>query len=131
MSAEDLRAQYVELNTRSRWYASQAWQVPFAYIGLSALLLAPFVKDHLYLGITLILAALLGILVVIHLFGIFERIKATVNGMNTLEESLGLPSRSEYKSMIHGSMLILLILVLVAFLIIGTSMIYGELCIGR
>ena len=35
---DDLRStRYVQLNERSRWYTSQLWYVPFAYLGLVGL----------------------------------------------------------------------------------------------
>lgn len=37
---ETLRLQLKELNIRSRWYTSQIWYVPFAFLGLMVVLLS-------------------------------------------------------------------------------------------
>ena len=118
---EDLRVQYVEVNARSRWYASQTWQVPFAYIALVGLMAGSFKgeNDLIALGVALKTAALLGLFVVIHLIVISWRIRELVKDLNDIERALSLPARSKNIIWIHGSMIMFLVASLIIFYMAG------------
>lgn len=65
---ESLQVQLTELNNRSRWYSAELWQIPFAYLGLTGLIIVQIAnKKPEFLGYTLISAAVFGIFVIIHM----------------------------------------------------------------
>ena len=41
-----LRQQLQVLNERSRWYSAELWQIPFAYLGLTALVIAQIATNE-------------------------------------------------------------------------------------
>jgi hypothetical protein len=109
---ENLRLQYTEINVRSRWYASQAWQVPFAYIALIGLMAGGFKDDKEALSLVLSISASIGTIVVIHLLFISWRISELVKDLNNIEKELGQPGKSKNIWGIHGSMLVFLVVAL-------------------
>ncbi len=119
--SEELRLQYTEVNAKSRWYASQTWQVPFAYIALVGLMAGSFKDDNnlTTLGLALKVSAFLGIPIIIHLIAISIRIKDLVGDLNRIEEDLSLPSRSKNIVWIHGSVIIFFIVSLIIFYLAG------------
>lgn len=87
-----LRAELTELNNRSRWYSSQLWQIPFAYLGLSAIAIgqtAEKSKDHL--GAVVAASAAFGVLVLFHAVGAWRSENRVVHALIYVEKQLGLP----------------------------------------
>jgi len=86
-----LATQLSELNNRSRAYAAQIWQVPFAYFGLTGLILGSLVdRCPTLLGIALIISGMLGIVVLVHIFGNLQACKRAVLEIQSIERSCGL-----------------------------------------
>src|SRR5579859_6918229 len=76
---DSLRLQLTELNNRSPWYASQLWQVPFAYLGLTgAAIIAGLDKSTKYLPSIFIACSIFGLCVAIHVHGVTDGIKRAV-----------------------------------------------------
>ena len=76
---ESLRTQLSELNTRSRAYTAQLWQVPFAYIGILGVVLAQVAdKGAGTLAATLLCGGILGTAVIIHMTAMMEGVKRAV-----------------------------------------------------
>ncbi len=95
---EILRSQLSELNTRARWYSSQLWHVPFAYLGVTGVVLGNLGEKSSYqLSLGLLCAGIFGILVSIHLFGIMDGEKRAVNNLQKVERELRLESTVKYK----------------------------------
>jgi hypothetical protein len=85
----DIRpTQLSELNIRARAYASQLWQVPFAYLALAGVLLTQL-KSYL-LPFGLLFICFFGILVLIHMFFVVSFHNKTVNKIIALEKEMGL-----------------------------------------
>ena len=82
------RTQLSELNIRARAYASQLWQVPFAYLAIAGVLLTQLKSSLLPLG--LIFICLFGILVLTHMFFVVRSHNKTVNKIIALEKAMGL-----------------------------------------
>lgn len=84
--SDAVRLQYSAVNIRSRWYASQAWQVPFAYLALVDLMAGAFKgeSDLANLPMVLKISSLLGAVVVIHPLVISWRISDFVKDLNAI-----------------------------------------------
>jgi len=95
---ESLRVQLVELNNRGRWYSSQLWQVPFAYLALVGFVLAADL-DEAPAGPSLryMAVAVLGIAVSCHMFGITNGERRAVTNLQKVEEALQIPPTVLYK----------------------------------
>jgi hypothetical protein len=89
---DSLRIQLVELNNRSRMYATRFWQLPFAYLGLVGVALALVVKENLN-DIKPVAAVFffLGILVLWIMAGTYRAIERSVEQLLKVEEALHLP----------------------------------------
>jgi hypothetical protein len=85
---EDLRTQLTELNNRARAYASQLWQVPFAYIAFAAILLTQSEGARFRVGLLLI--CVVGIAVLIHMFFGVHFHNGTVLRIQVVEKAMGL-----------------------------------------
>lgn len=86
-----LCVQLEELNNRSRFYSSQAWQVPFAYLALAAISVASVAEHRAhFLPLALVGAALLGSWVAVHLRYVRNGIERAVEHTKTVEDDLGL-----------------------------------------
>lgn len=93
---EDLRVQYVELNNRSRWYTSQAWQIPFAYLAIVNVTIGVVVaKEEKWLAIALFALAFIGVFVAVQSYLTIEGIRRAVDGMQKLEDQLALPWKAQ------------------------------------
>jgi hypothetical protein len=92
---ETLRTQLKELNTRSRWYTTQLWQVPIAFIGIVGITVSRL-PDETMRRPVLIILGLLGIAVLIHMYNCHNRTQRTVQALARIEESLGLEDRATY-----------------------------------
>ena len=85
------RIQLVELNNRSRMYATRFWQLPFAYLGLVGIALALVVKENLK-NIRPVTAVFffLGVLVLWIMAGTYRAIDRSVEQLLKVEEALHL-----------------------------------------
>lgn len=45
IKSDSLRVQLEQLNERSCWYSSQLWQAPFAFFGITAIVIGTMIKD--------------------------------------------------------------------------------------
>ena len=86
-----LLVQLAELNNRSRWYSSQLWQVPFAYLGIAGVVLAQLSdKPKAVFASGLFLAAIFGCLVYRHMSDMQDGVARAVVHLIKLEETLHL-----------------------------------------
>jgi hypothetical protein len=85
---ENRRIQLSELNTRARAYASQLWQVPFAYLALVGVIITQLKCSQLLFGLLFI--SILGISVLIHMFFVVLYHNKTVYKIKELEKAMGL-----------------------------------------
>jgi len=93
-----LKEQLKELNSRSRWYSSQLWYIPFAYFSLVAVTLANVInKQPSQIGIALIACGVLGIFVIWHMCLIMNGEKRAIKHLKDVEEKLSLDSTVEEK----------------------------------
>lgn len=95
---ESQRQQLTELNNRSRWYASQLWQIPFAYLGLTGLTIASAAeKMSSQMPIVFLTCAVFGVCVLVHTFGIMDGVKRAVKNLQKIENDLHLEETAKYK----------------------------------
>ncbi|MEW8385338.1 MAG: hypothetical protein AB2704_26055 [Candidatus Thiodiazotropha taylori] len=95
---EALRVQLTELNNRGRWYSSQLWQVPFAYLGITGLLLSQIKLAETQTFILIVVSvAFLGAFVIAHMNGIADGEKRAVKDLQNTETSLGIPQTALYR----------------------------------
>lgn len=93
-----LRVQLTELNNRSRWYSSQLWQLPFAYLGVTGLLFGGVAGGGLFEWLILCLVVFLsGPFVIEHMANIADGERRAVKNLIAVEEKLGLPNTAQYK----------------------------------
>lgn len=93
-----LQLQFRELNTRSRWYSSQLWQIPFAYLGVTGIVLGRLAgESRCQLSLGLLCSGIFGILVSVHIFGLMNGEKRAVTGLEEVESKLGLEPTAKYK----------------------------------
>ena len=91
------RAQLEQLNERSRWYATQAWQLPFAYMGLAGIGLAGVIEKAPQLLPWLFLTlSLAGYAILFHMFGLHNGIRDAVRNIRLVESSLKLSKTAAY-----------------------------------
>jgi len=89
---DSLRCQLTELNARSRWYSTEIWQIPFAYVGVTGLFIAQVAsRGESYLGIAFAVSAGFGVFVVVHVFQIRHREQRAIQFLQSTEKALGLP----------------------------------------
>ena len=90
---DPLRTLLVELNNRSRRYATRFWQLPFGYLGTAAIAAAWVVhKDVKDMHTIAAVFFLLGLLVLWIMFGTFVAIERSVKRLHEIEEALHLPT---------------------------------------
>lgn len=127
-----LRAQLAELNSRSRWYSTRLWQIPFAYIGLSGIIISSLVKldsvNIRLIGIALILLGIIGVLVTGHVFGVRKAEVISIKKLQYVEEELKIQPkvRARDESWDVRFMVILVILSTLLFVASGTYFVWGE-----
>ena len=92
---ENRRTQLSELNTRARAYASQLWQVPFAYLTIAGVLLLQLKDQFLHFGLFFI--SVFGISVLVHMFYVVSYHNKTVQKIRTLEKEMGLHEATKAK----------------------------------
>ena len=124
---DSFRVQLVELNNRSRWYSSQLWQVPMAYLGLTGIFLANTgdvgqgFRTIAFLG-----SAVLGCVVLWHI----KRIKAdqdrAVRNLQCVEARLLLPRSALLGKESGGSSVLPLVVAVVsAITVYGLVAVYS------
>lgn len=92
-----LRTQLTELNSRSRWYTSRLWQVPFAYLAITGVALSGLAdKSPKLLTIALFAAVVFGLLVVIHCGAMLRGVQRAVDNIREVEQKLGLDETAQY-----------------------------------
>ncbi|MBU4480558.1 hypothetical protein KKG48_03925 [Patescibacteria group bacterium] len=117
---ESLIAQLAELNSRSRWYSSQLWQVPFAYLGIAGVVLARLADKNSIFGLGLIATGLFGIFVSIHMYGMQNGERRAVRNLQKIEKELKLEPTAECKHKTYVLPLqIAMTLVIIVCLIVG------------
>ncbi|OUR74235.1 hypothetical protein A9Q78_01120 [Methylophaga sp. 41_12_T18] len=122
---ESLRIQLTELNNRSRWYSSQLWQIPFAFISLVGLLIGNIAtKFPDLLHFTFLTVGLFGILVLIHMNGIMNGERRAVENLKKIEAALQIPQTVEYKPTYVRPLYLLVWLSTVTSIITGAYSIY-------
>ena len=134
---DSLIAQLAELNSRSRWYSSQLWQVPFAYLGITCVVLAGLAnKNPKILAFGLIAAGLFGICVSIHMYGMRDGERRAVRNLQKIERVLKLEPTAEDKYRTYVLPLQLaVVLATIVYLIggivylIGGAYVYLSCCI--
>jgi len=84
-----------ELNNRSRWYSSQIWQIPFAYLGITGVLATLTLKDKplpdsmdFFIPYFFILFGIIGLLVFVHMIGLMNGEKRAVENLQALENHI-------------------------------------------
>lgn len=91
--------QMKHLHDRSRWYTAQLWQVPFAYLGLTALAIGNALKENVSrLALFLIVAAsaAFGAFVLKHI-GVLEKAEErAVKHLERIEEMIRALAKSEF-----------------------------------
>jgi hypothetical protein len=94
-----LLRQLTELNQRGRWYSSQLWQVPFAYLGLTGLAVANATgKNSCYLPLIFWACSAFGVCVLVHMHGMRDGERRAVVNIQETEDALYLKRTVEYKS---------------------------------
>ena len=91
-----LRIQLQELNQRSRLYASQFWQVPFAYFAIIGVALSS--RKLIYSQPIAFVAALLGILVLWHMGVVLNNCSTAVRKLQKVEEGLHFPEKARARN---------------------------------
>jgi len=94
---QELNVLLTEANNRSRWYSSQIWQLPFAYIGLTALVISQFAKASgvipEYLLWAVFSSAVFGLLVCEHMWSVWGGQERAIDLLIYLEELSGVDAR--------------------------------------
>lgn len=91
---DTLRDQLGHLNERSRWYSTQLWQIPFAYLGITGVALASFDKpSRETLMVASFAAGVFGGLVVLHSYWIKRGEALAIRKLRATEEKLGLSAQ--------------------------------------
>jgi hypothetical protein len=125
-TTDALRTQLTELNSRSRWYTSQLWQVPFAYLAITGVGLAGLAnKSHTIFAIALIAAAVFGGCALMHLVGMLDGVRRAVKNLKKVEKKLELDPTVKYRSFYEWPLLLVLILAIALYFSGG---IYLLLC---
>jgi len=95
---DSLRVQLTELNNRARWYSSQLWQVPFAYLGVTGVLLSQMgCKSPTNWLLMSTAIAILGVFVIVHMNGIADGERRAVENLQAAEGALDIPPTALYK----------------------------------
>ena len=114
---ESLRTQLAELNSRTRTYTSQLWQVPFAYLATVGVVLTNLKKDDLTIGFFAAFA--LGALISWHVLAIERGRSRAVADLRRTEEDLGLVPTAEDRPSYTWPFIIATLCASVGFLVAG------------
>ena len=126
---DSLRVQLSELNTRSRWYSTQLWHVPFAFFGVTGVVVAQVAARAIHLlPAVFFSAAIFGAFVLWHMVGMIQGEKRAVYNLQETERLLALPSTAKYKPCNYVLPLMLSVVAAeVAFLCFGSFLVA---CVG-
>jgi hypothetical protein len=125
---ESLRVQLTELNNRSRWYSAELWQIPFAYLGLTGLIIVQIAdKTPRHLGLAFITAAVFGVFVIIHMFKIRKHEIRAVEDLQETEAKLNLKPTAKSSSGLKVFQIAVLLAV-IAFAFTGLYLFFKERC---
>ena len=128
-SNDSLNNQLNELNNRSRWYSTQLWAVPFAYLGVSSVAIFGVLdKAEKYLWSVFLVCALLGAFVIWHMFKIKDGEKRAVENLIEIENLLKLNPSAEYKDYIIPFFVAVWIFV-IGFAIAGVYLLCKHICV--
>ena len=117
-SEESLRLQYAELNNRSRWYGSQLWQLPLAYALFSAVAASSVAgKREAWLPISFLVIGVIGLLLFLHMRGIYTSQKRAVQHMQKVEDALYLEATVKMQNYTVPLMIIMCVLPLLNIII--------------
>ncbi|MFH1642613.1 MAG: hypothetical protein ABIC04_06990 [Nanoarchaeota archaeon] len=89
-----LQMQLNILNERSRWYSSQLWQIPFAFLGIATLIIGTAINrdkpDNIIIAVSFLTIFAVGVAVIIHLRGLADGEKRAVLNIQNVEKQLHL-----------------------------------------
>lgn len=93
-----------EANNRSRWYAAQLWQLPFAYLGMTTIALFQIPRNSngepaAYFRNAVAASAVFGVLVLLHEIAALRGHYRAVEGLRYFEQRACVPA--EYRAR-HG-----------------------------
>lgn len=89
---DDLRAQLRELNARSSRYSTQLWQIPFAYLGVTAVGFAKIESaSHKELFWGSCAATVLGVIVLLHSLAVWKLEGKAIEKLKDVERQIGFP----------------------------------------
>ena len=112
--ADNLRCQLEQLNERSRWYATQLWQLPLAYLGLAGVGIAGVLeKAQDKLPWLLLVICLTGYAILFHAFGLHGGIRRAVRNIRAVEGQLQLTKTAGYYPLYTFPLQLLVLLVAV------------------
>ena len=121
-----LCTQLNELNARSRWYSSQGWHVPYAYIGVSSILVGTIAdKMPTLLPWASLFASIFGILTLMHMCKIRKGTKRAVNCLQKVEEELKLEITAQLSPNV-SHLVIIIVLGMIAYLILTYALLSGK-----
>ena len=121
---EELIAQLHELNDRSRMYNSQIWQVPFAYFGLTILVISTIMNNastYIFM-FSLIVEISLGVAVIIHMVGLQDGINRAVSNLKIVESKMGLENTVKYSKQTWWPFFVMVIIVTSYFIFMSISL---------
>ncbi len=90
---ENWRTQLKELNARSRWYTTQLWQVPLAFVGIVGVTVSKLPEQEHHKAVFLLLV-ILGVAVFVHMLHLMKRLEAAVLALQRMEAKLGLEDQA-------------------------------------
>jgi hypothetical protein len=124
--SDSLRVQLSELNNRSRWYSTQRWVIPLAYVGGTANVLFQLdTPNKTIIGCAYIAASLIGIPLLNHLSAIDKAVGRAVRNIQETERALHLPETAKYKAeSITEPLELLTLLTAVVYSIIGVGTLF-------
>jgi hypothetical protein len=86
---ESLRAQLIQLNERSRWYSSQAWQIPFAFLSLVVIAVETTMdKSRITGGSVFLVLFFIGLFVIWHMISVAKGAERAVVSLKKIEREL-------------------------------------------
>jgi len=126
-------SQLAELNSRSRWYSTQNWHLPFAYIGVSSVLVGMIAdKIPAILPWASLFAGILGIFTLAHMCTIQDGIKRAVSAIQFVESELKIKQTAQYKAFVHlFPMMSIVVLGIAAHFIMSWASFSGNIIIQQ
>jgi len=118
--ADSLREQLSQLNERCRWYSSQLWQIPFAFLTLLALTTGTVIeKTKLAIGLTLLVVGCIGIAVIFHMRGLSDGERRAVLNLQKIEDRLYLEQTALYTKRIWSPFRVAVVLATAVCFLVG------------